>query len=115
MNEHIQYLRKIQSTLAGKGDFRGTDFHDCKLGQWLYGAGSREAAAVGSEAEALFESLIEPHQRFHEASHVAILKREAGDVQGSERAVTEMMSLSANLVNTLLELDKIATGMAGKR
>ncbi|MBK1724610.1 CZB domain-containing protein [Thiocystis violacea] len=110
LNDHIQYLRKIQATLDGKGDFRGTDFHACKLGTWLYGAGPAEAAAAGPEAAALFDSLIEPHQRFHQASHEAIARQEAGDPAGSRAAVTEMMTLSATLVDTLLALDKAAKG-----
>lgn len=110
LNDHILYLRKIEATLAGKGDFRGTDFHDCKLGQWLYGSGPAEAEAVGPEAKALFDSLLEPHQQFHEASHEAIEKQEAGDMAGSRAAVTRMMSLSVPLVDTLLALDKAAKG-----
>ena len=63
LNDHIQYLRKIQATLEGTGDFHGTDYHDCKLGKWLYSTGPAEAEAAGPEAKALFDSLFEPHQR----------------------------------------------------
>jgi hypothetical protein len=108
LNDHIQYLGKIRATLDGKGDFRGTDFHECKLGKWLYGPGPAEAEAGGAEAKALFDTLVEPHQRFHQASHEAIAKLEVGDDAGSKAAVTEMMSLSVKLVDTLLALDKAA-------
>lgn len=110
LNDHIQYLGKIQAALDGKSDFRGTDFHDCKLGKWLYGSGPGEAEAAGSEAKALFDSLLDPHQRFHQASHEAIEKLEGGDAIGSRVAVTEMMNLSVTLVDTLLALDKAAKG-----
>ncbi len=110
LNDHIQYLRKIQATLDGKGDFRGTDCHDCKLGKWLHGDGPAEAAAVGPEAVALFESLFAPHQRFHQAGQEAITKQEVGDAVGSKAAVTEMMTLSASLVDILLALDKATKG-----
>ncbi|MCG6863517.1 MAG: CZB domain-containing protein [Chromatiaceae bacterium] len=108
LNDHIQYLRKIQATLEGTGDFHGTDYHDCKLGKWLYSTGPAEAEAAGPEAKALFDSLFEPHQRFHDASHSAIDKKEAGDEAGSQAEVTEMMKLSVSLVDNLLALDKAA-------
>lgn len=106
LNDHVQYLNKIQSTLGGKGDFQGTDFHDCKLGCWIYGDGADEVAAVSDEAKQLFDSLIEPHQKFHEASKLAVEKHQSGDSTGAEVHVTEMHKLSATLVNTLIELDK---------
>jgi len=108
LNDHVQYLRKIQATLDGQGDFRGTDFHDCKLGQWLYGDGPAEADAVGPDARGLFDRLFEPHKRFHEASHAAIEKQEAGDEVASKAEITEMMKLSVVLVDILLELDQLA-------
>jgi hypothetical protein len=108
LNDHIQYLRKIQATLDGQGGFRGSDCHDCKLGQWLYGSGPAEAQAAGSEAKVLFDSLFEPHRRFHDASHAAIEKKSAGDDMGSHADITEMMKLSVVLVDTLLALDKAA-------
>lgn len=110
LNDHVQYLRKIQATLEGSGEFRGTDFHDCKLGKWLYGEGAAEAEAAGPDAKALFDRLFEPHKRFHQASHDAVEKQEAGDTAGSKAAITEMMKLSVVLVDTLLELDKTAKG-----
>ncbi|MBK1718189.1 CZB domain-containing protein [Thiocystis violacea] len=110
LNDHIQYLNKIQARLDGRGDFAGTDFHDCKLGKWLYGSGPEEAESAGPEAKALFDSLMAPHERFHQASHEAIAKQQAGDAAGSKAAVTEMLSLSVTLVDTLLALDKAAKG-----
>ena len=103
LNDHTVYLKKIQATLEGSGEFRGTDYHDCKLGKWIYGEGSDEASASG--VKELFDKLLEPHQKFHEQSHLAIEKKEAGDEGGSHAAVTEMMKLSTTLVNTLLDMD----------
>lgn len=108
LNDHVQYLKKIQATLEGEGDFQGTDFHVCKLGKWIYGEGAEEASAVGDEAKRLFDTLLEPHQRFHDASHEAVEKQQAGDSEGAELAVTEMHKLSTVLINILLELDKLS-------
>jgi hypothetical protein len=107
LNDHVQYLRKIQATLEGKGDFQGSDHRACKLGTWLYGQGEQEASAVGPEAKSLFDSLFEPHQRFHEASALALEKQRAGDTAGAGSAVTQMHRLSAVLVDKLLALDKL--------
>ena len=104
LNDHALYLKKIQATLDGKGDFQGTDYHDCKLGKWIYGEGPEEAAAAG--VKQLFDKLLEPHQQFHDQSHDALEKQSAGDETGSRAAVTEMMKLSTTLVNTLLDMDR---------
>jgi hypothetical protein len=108
LNDHVQYLKKIQATLEGKGDFQGTDHLACKLGEWLYGEGATEADSVGAEAKGIFDSLIEPHQRFHEASKRALEKGQQGDTGASNEAVTEMHKLSNTLVDKLLTLDKLS-------
>lgn len=108
MNDHVQYLKKIQATLDGKGDFQGTDCHQCKLGLWLYGDGANEAASVGADAKKLFDSLLEPHEKFHKSSKAALEKKQSGDEAGADKDVTEMHKLSTTLVNTLIELDKLS-------
>ena len=106
LNDHIQYLKKIQATLKGEGDFMGTDYHDCKLGKWLYNEGPDEASAVSEEVRLLFDTLFEPHQKFHDASHMAIKMQQSGNSKEAEAALTEMHKLSNILVTILLELDK---------
>lgn len=108
MNDHLQYLNRIKSTLDGRGDFRGCDHHSCKLGTWLDNDGPREVNEMGDEASAVFASLIEPHRQFHDASSQALLLREAGDQAGCEARLTEMHQLSTQLVNKLLYLDKLS-------
>lgn len=106
MNDHVVYLKKIEATLQGKGDFQGTDCHECKLGKWLYGEGRAEADAAGGKLKELFESLFAPHEKFHRESKIALEKKQSGDAQGANAASTEMHKLSATLVNTLLAMDK---------
>ena len=108
LNDHIQYLNRIKATLSGKGDFQGSGHHDCKLGKWLYGVGPAEASEVGPEAKAVFDSLEEPHQQFHEASAKALELALAGKATESEAEVTAMHRLSAHLVERLLELDRLS-------
>jgi len=107
INDHIQYLSKIEKTLDGKGEFQGTPFDSCQLGIWLYGEGRSEAEALGQEAVSLFDALMQPHKEFHDASHRALTLRAQGDEAGSQRAVTEMMKLSVNLINSLGKLDEL--------
>lgn len=108
LNDHVQYLNRIQRTLDGRGDFPGTDCHECALGHWLYGDGANEAAAVGDEAKQVFDGLLDPHERFHLASKRALDLQQSGDRSGSEQAITEMMKLSVVLVDNLIALDRLA-------
>ena len=100
--------KKIQATLEGKGNFQGTDYHDCKLGKWINEDGAEEASLVSDEARKIFDSMIEPHQQFHDASKAALEKQQSGDTGGAEEQVTNMHKLSTSLVNSLLELDKLS-------
>ncbi len=110
INDHIQYLRKLEKTLKGEGDFKGVPHVDCKLGQWMYGDGRQEVAGMGSEAEAIFESLLPKHEAFHNAGHRALEAQEAGDQDSVRSAVTEMIKLSNTLVDELGKLDRIGAG-----
>lgn len=106
LNDHVQYLKKLDGTLKGQGDFTGTDHHNCKLGKWIENEGTQEIAALkDSRAKEVFESLKEPHERFHVASQQALAKQQAGDTAGAKDAVTEMHVLSTSIANKLLELD----------
>lgn len=107
INDHLQYLRRIEKTLEGEGDFRGTSKESCKLGLWLYGEGRGQAEAIGPEAVKLLDDLVEPHKLFHEASARAIILKESGDEAGSRQAITEMMKLSVTLINILSALDAL--------
>lgn len=109
MNDHLQYLNKVKATLDGKGDFRGSDYHKCKFGLWLYGDGPNEVADMPAEAKPVFESIFEPHQRFHDASHQALEFHDAGDSEHAKEKMTEMHHLSNELVGKLLQLDRLAT------
>ncbi|MCU7915650.1 MAG: CZB domain-containing protein [Candidatus Thiodiazotropha sp. (ex Gloverina cf. vestifex)] len=110
MNDHVQYLGKIKTTLADKGDFQGTDHHTCKLEQWLGTEGPAQADAIGNEARAIFDSLIEPHEEFHSASHLALKRKADGDTEGMEQAMTKMFKLSVDLVDLLMDLDTMSQG-----
>lgn len=108
LNDHIQYLGKIQATLDGKGDFQGTSHRDCKLGLWLYSEGEQEIHDLGEQGQALYSTLLDMHERFHSAGHEALEKHASGDPQGREAAVTRMHKLSSDLVNKLLALDEMS-------
>ena len=105
MNDHVQYLGKIKATLEDKGDFQGSDHHSCKLGQWLDNEGPEQSSAISEEARTVFDQLLEPHERFHQASKLALERKASGDPAGMEEAMTEMFKLSNTLVNMLMRLD----------
>jgi hypothetical protein len=110
INDHIQYMNKIEATLAGKDDFKGTDHHDCKLGKWLYNEGVKEVAELqNSNAQEIFESLFEPHERFHQISKEVLEKKPAtDDDENYQTALTEMCQLSQTITQKLLDLDALA-------
>ena len=109
LNDHVQYLKKIEATLAGTGDFQGTEHHECKLGKWLYGDGVNEVLDIDNpKAKEVFDSLLEPHAHFHQASKIALSNKEAGDEEGVKKSVTEMYKISQDLTQKMLELDGIS-------
>ncbi len=108
LNEHVQYLKKMDSCLKGNEDFEGTSHTDCQLGQWLYGEAKDEIEELGnSKAKELFNSLFEPHERFHILGKQALEKKKSGDEAGAQELLTELHQLSTTLINKLLELDRV--------
>lgn len=109
LNEHIQYLKKIEATLAGKENFQGSSHHDCQLGQWLYGTGIQEVAALqNKQAQQIFNSLFEPHERFHLVTQQLLEQQSTLDKSSIQLAMTEMHKLSQILSQQLLSLDALA-------
>jgi len=109
MNDHVQYLKKINHTLNGQDSFQSCSHTECKLGQWMYGDGKTEIAALGNpKIQEVFEALKEPHEQFHRASAEALAKNQSGDKVGAQQAITEMHKLSTLVYNRLLELDKLS-------
>jgi hypothetical protein len=106
LNDHIQYLKKIDAAIKGEIDFEGTTHHECKLGQWLYNEGPVEMVSMSnSKARVVFDSLLEPHQRFHELGQQAMEKKRAGDDSSAKMLLTELHVLSTKITHILLELD----------
>jgi hypothetical protein len=110
LNDHVQYLRKMKGRLDGCNHFEPTTCGVCSLGGWLYGEGQREANEYGESMVSLFNALLVPHERFHQASDEALRCQEVGNEIGMRRAFTEMHQLSNTLVTILLQMD----GVSGK-
>lgn len=102
INDHIQYLRRLEKRLKGDGDFQGSDYHDCQLGKWLYGPGQEEVIAFGEDAKRCFEKL------FHEAGALALVAAQEGRAAEVKAAITEMLKLSNTLVNGMMDLDRLS-------
>ena len=117
VNDHLQYLNHINQTLANDrcfeehthiDCFKGTGDTECNLGRWLYGTGLEEINALDNPAiKQLFDSLFEPHTRFHEISKEAVKKRQSGDKPGAKILVAEMKENSNLLTSKMLELETI--------
>ncbi|EIJ42467.1 hypothetical protein BegalDRAFT_1588 [Beggiatoa alba B18LD] len=110
LNDHIQYLRKMDAALKGESDFAGMTHQDCKLGKWIYGEALNEIASLQEKdkAKTIYDSMLEPHEKFHAAGHRALSCKQSGDDAGAQAAMTEMHVLSNTLTTKLLELDKLS-------
>lgn len=109
LNDHVQYLKKIDAAIRGLSDFQGMDHHHCKLGRWLYGEGQQEIILMENDkAKEIFNSLFQPHERFHYLGQEALERKRLGDEEGTKRALTELHIFSTLLANKLLELDKLS-------
>lgn len=105
LNDHTQYLNKVNDTLRGRTEFKGTYPCGCKLGSWLCGEGEKDIQPYGDESMDLFYELYKEHQKFHDVSNEALKGHEDGDTKSD--AFTQMHVLSAKLVTLLLKLDSI--------
>ncbi len=66
INDHIQYLRRLEQTLKDQGDFRGYDFHSCKLGQWIDTEGPSQIPEGADKAKLVFAEMNTVHEHFHQ-------------------------------------------------
>ena len=109
LNDHIQYLKKMNAALKGKEEFQGTNHKECKLGQWLYSdEATKEIATLeNSKAKEIFESLLEPHEHFHGLGKEALDQKQAGNDAAAQKLLTQLHVLSTTLTNQLLALDGI--------
>lgn len=107
INDHLQYLRKLEKTLRDEGDFQGSAHTDCKLGKWMFGEGREEVVALGEQAVQVFDGLFDKHQAFHDASARALAAKAAGQPEVMTKEVTEMIKMSNVLIAGLTELDRL--------
>jgi len=68
----------------------------------------KQSSLYGDEAHAAFDSLLEPHEQFHNASHQVLERKTSGDHAGMEAAMTEMFKLSVTLVDRVKKLDELS-------
>jgi len=109
LNDHTQYLNKINATLHGNGSFTGTNACGCKLGSWLCGKGKQDIAYYGKEPLGIFLELDKKHRRFHDVSNTVLNKHLTNTSTQKSQAFTQMHLLSTHLINLLLDLDAITT------
>ncbi len=109
LNDHVQYLKKVNATLKGEMDFAGNSHDECKLGAWILNDGPAEVAKLSDpRAQEVFESIKAPHQKFHDVGKMAIAHKKTGEEEQATKLVTEMHKLSTDISNKLLELDKMS-------
>jgi len=113
--DHLNWVAKVNAFLTDPNINQltvQTDDHKCGLGSWLYGEGSKKAAAMVPALAPMIKGLEDPHQRLHQS---AIAIREAyGDTNQGPAVAMEIFnrdSLPAlrEIQNKLHRIRKVAS------
>lgn len=108
LNDHVQYLDKVTKTIKGQMEFQGCDCHCCRLGHWLDHGGIEEINHFVPNSSTLISELLTKHEAFHEASNQALQFHEQGQEQQAYKTMTQVHTLSQQLVTLLLTIDRSA-------
>lgn len=105
LSDHLHYLERVRNTLRGEDDVQGISHAECRLGLWLYGEGWRLVESCAPQGDCLARALLDRHRRFHVTSNEALLRQAEGDYVGSYQAMADMLRVSLELSNLMLEAD----------
>jgi methyl-accepting chemotaxis protein len=101
---HIGLVGKLQKMIAGQLDLTEAEVNsheNCAMGKWYYGVGKRN---FGSKPE--FISLEDSHVKIHKIIGKAVSDFHRGDKQSAEAVVTQVNTLSKDIVFKLDALEK---------
>lgn len=102
IDAHLDWKRRLINTVAGwSSDVLPRNHveteHDCRLGQWLDGAGARRFGGIPS-----FGQLVRHHQEFHRTALRIIELAEGGKVTEAEDLLNGPFRESSSEVVALL-------------
>ena len=105
---HMRYVKRVEMTCKGEDDFKGTLHTECAFGRWYYDDGEDLAAQLPPLALEAWIEIGKIHKAFHDESQEALKCQGNGDVSPY---ITEMLRLSSVLVQRILELDAMTSGV----
>ncbi len=108
LNDHLNYMNGIEKALDGGHEFQECGFNHCRLGEWLYGAGTEEVLSLkNNRALKMFNRLFDIHKKFHEAGEQALMQRGQGNFEAARQILSDMQLFCSQLITILLVLDSI--------
>lgn len=94
MVQHLNYLTRVEATLAGQDDFAGTLHTECALGKMMLEKHSVVASQCPPDMQAMWQELDQLHEAFHGASRLALTDH-------NQQATLDMESLSMKIIDRL--------------
>ncbi len=105
---HLRYLKRVEATCAGNDNFDGLTHNECKFGEWYYSEGAAQAESFSPDARTIWDEIGRTHQSFHEKSLRALHQCQSqNDDSAHKLIVTEMLSSSLLLIQSILNLDTL--------
>ncbi|WP_457671496.1 methyl-accepting chemotaxis protein [Thiolapillus sp.] len=102
--KHKQWKSRLRAFLDGKESLsveEASSHHDCKLGQWLHGAGMREYGSMNKMQE-----LEKAHVDFHSVAKQVIKAKQSGDNAGAETLYGRVEKGSDRIITLLEQLER---------
>jgi chemotaxis protein histidine kinase CheA len=103
-SKHMLWKLRLRDFLDGKSTLtlaQASSHKDCALGKWLYSSGLQQFGKLPE-----MQQLENLHQQFHGAVREVISLKTSGDTARSERELTRVESLSAQIVSLLTGLER---------
>ena len=104
-NDHLLFVKRICSTLAGREKVREQDLPDyrnCRLGKWYESVDN----PLISKSPA-FAALLEPHRRVHEVGQEVLRKYHAGDRDAAMAGAVRLHQASEEVLELLDRLAEV--------
>jgi methyl-accepting chemotaxis protein len=102
--DHVLFKKRVVDTIMGRGQWEShsvPDHHTCRLGKWYDAIDNPQI-----RAHPIFEGLVEPHKRVHDAARQALSYHAANDVENTFLALRALDEASAEVISRLEALGR---------
>jgi methyl-accepting chemotaxis protein len=101
---HLDWVDRLNAMQAGKAHLTEKDVANhkhCALGKWYYSRGKTEFGKLPE-----FIAIEGPHERMHQLCRQTVLTFNSGDKQAARQMIEQVRSLSKEVVDDLMRLEK---------